>query len=148
MEILLKKDIDSLGSKDEIVSVKNGFGRNYLIPKGMAILATDSVKKMHAETLKQRAHKDNQLKEEASKVFEKLSKKTIQVPAKVGENGKIFGSITNIQLADALDKAGFSVERKNITLPTVNIKTVGKFEADIVFHKEIKGKVSFEIIEE
>ena len=80
--------------------------------------------------------------------FEKLSKKTIKVPAKVGENGKIFGSITNIQLADALDKAGFSVERKNITLPTGNLKTVGKFEADIVFHKEIKGKVSFEIIEE
>ena len=78
MEVLLKKDIDTLGSKDEIISVKNGFGRNYLIPKGLAILATDSVKKMHAETLKQRAHKDNQLKDEAVKVFEKLSKKKLK----------------------------------------------------------------------
>ena len=91
MEVLLKKDIDRLGSKDELVEVKNGYGRNFLIPKGLAILATDSIKKMHAETLKQRAHKDNQLKEEAGKIYEKMSKKTFQVPAKVGENGKIFG---------------------------------------------------------
>jgi len=133
MEILLKKDVDRLGSKDEIVTVKNGFGRNYLIPKGMAILATESVKKMNSETLKQRAHKFNQLKDEALKILDKLSKKTFEVPAKVGENGKIFGSITTIQLADALDKAGFKVERKNITLPSGNLKTVGKFEADIVF---------------
>ena len=102
---------------------------------------------MHAETLKQRAHKDNQLKEEATKIYEKMSKKTFEVPAKVGENGKIFGSITNIQLADSLDKAGFKVERKNITLPTGNLKSVGKFEADIVLHKEVKGKISFEIVE-
>ena len=147
MEVLLKKDIDRLGSKDELVEVKNGYGRNFLIPKGLAILATDSIKKMHAETLKQRAHKYNQLKEEAGKIYEKMSKKTFQVPAKVGENGKIFGSITNIQLADSLDKAGFKVERKNITLPTGNLKSVGKFEADIVLHKEVKGKISFEIVE-
>ena len=147
MEVLLKKDIDRLGSKDELVEVKNGYGRNFLIPKGFAILATDSVKKMHSETLKQRAYKDNQLKEEATKTYEKMSKKTFEVPAKVGENGKIFGSITNIQLADSLDKAGFKVERKNITLPSGNIKSVGKFEADIVLHKEVKGKISFEIVE-
>ena len=147
MEVLLKKDIDRLGNKDELVEVKNGYGRNFLIPKGFAILATDSVKKMHSETLKQRSHKDNQLKEEATKIYEKMSKKTFEVPAKVGENGKIFGSITNIQLADSLDKAGFKVERKNITLPTGNLKSVGKFEADIVLHKEVKGKISFEIVE-
>ena len=147
MEVLLKKDIERLGSKDELVEVKNGYGRNFLIPKGFAILATESVKKMQAETLKQRAHKNNQLKEEATKIYEKMSKKTFQVPAKVGENGKIFGSITNIQLADSLDKAGFKVERKNITLPTGNLKSVGKFEADIVLHKEVKGKISFEIVE-
>ena len=147
MEVLLKKDIDRLGSKDELVEVKNGYGRNFLIPKGLAILATDSVKKMHAETLKQRAHKDNQLKEESTKIYEKMSKKTFQVPAKVGENGKIFGSITNIQLADSLEKAGFKVERKNITLPTGNLKSIGKFEADIMLHKEVKGKISFEIVE-
>ena len=114
----------------------------------MEVLVARGSCRIDSETLKQRAHKDNQLKEEATKVFEKLSKKTIKVPAKVGENGKIFGSITNIQLADALDKAGFKIERKNITLPTGNLKTVGKFEADILFHKEVKGKISFEIVEE
>ena len=147
MEVLLKKDIERLGSKDELVEVKNGYGRNFLIPKGFAILATESVKKMQAETLKQRAHKDNQLKEEATKIYEKMSKKTFQVPAKVGENGKIFGSITNIQLADSLEKAGFKLERKNITLPSGNLKSVGKFEADIILHKDVKGKISFEIVE-
>ena len=147
MEVLLKKDIDRLGNKDEIVTVKNGFGRNYLIPKGIAVLATESVKKMHTETLKQRAHKDNQLKEEASKIYKKMAKKTFLVPVKVGENGKIFGSITNIQLADSLEKAGFKIERKNITLPSGNLKSIGKFEAEVVLHKEVKGKISFEIIE-
>jgi large subunit ribosomal protein L9 len=146
MEILLKKDVDRLGSKDEIVTVKNGFGRNYLIPKGMAILATESVKKMNSETLKQRAHKFNQLKDEALKILDKLSKKTFEVPAKVGENGKIFGSISNIQLADALDKAGFKIERKNITLPANNIKEVGKFEAEVILQKDVKGKINFEIV--
>ena len=146
MEILLKKDVDRLGSKDEIVTVKNGFGRNYLIPKGMAILATESVKKMNSETLKQRAHKFNQLKNEALKILDKLSKKTFEVPAKVGENGKIFGSISNIQLADALDKAGFKIERKNITLPANNIKEVGKFEAEVILHKDVIGKINFEIV--
>lgn len=146
MEILLKKDVETLGSKDEIVTVKNGFGRNYLIPKGMAILATESVKKMNSETLKQRAHKFNQLKDEALTILDKLSKKTFEVPAKVGENGKIFGSISNIQLADALDKAGFKIERKNITLPANNIKEVGKFEAEVILHKDVKGKINFEIV--
>jgi large subunit ribosomal protein L9 len=146
MEILLKKDVDRIGSKDEIVTVKNGFGRNYLIPKGMAILATESVKKMNSETLKQRAHKFNQFKDEALKILDKLSKKTFEVPAKVGENGKIFGSISNIQLADALDKAGFKIERKNITLPANNIKEVGKFEAEVILHKDVKGKINFEIV--
>ena len=146
MEILLKKDVERLGSKDEIVTVKNGFGRNYLIPKGMAILATESVKKMNSETLKQRAHKFNQLKDEALKILDKLSKKTFEVPAKVGENGKIFGSISNIQLADALDKAGFKIERKNITLPANNIKEVCKFEAEVILYKDVKGKINFEIV--
>jgi large subunit ribosomal protein L9 len=146
MEILLKKDVERLGSKDEIVTVKNGFGRNYLIPKGMAILATESVKKMNSETLKQRAHKFNQLKDEALKILDKLSKKTFEVPAKVGENGKIFGSISNIQLADVLDKAGFKIERKNIILPANNIKEVGKFEAEVILHKDVKGKINFEIV--
>jgi large subunit ribosomal protein L9 len=147
MDVLLKKDVERLGSKDEIVSVKNGYGRNFLIPKGMAVLATSSVKKMHAETLKQRAHKDNKLKEEATAMLAKLTKKTFVVPAKVGENGKIFGSVTNIQLADALGNEGFTVERKNINLLTNNIKSVGKYEAEVKLHKEVSGKINFEVAE-
>ena len=136
-----------MGSKDEIVNVKNGYGRNFLIPKGMAVLATSSVKKMHAETLKQRAHKDNKLKEEATAMLAKLTKKTFVVPAKVGENGKIFGSVTNIQLADALGNEGFAIERKNINLLTNNIKSVGKYEAEVKLHKEVSGKINFEVAE-
>ena len=147
MEVILLEKIRNLGDTGQVVNVRDGYGRNFLIPKGLAILATDSVKKMHSETIKQRAHKDNQLKDEAAKIYEKMSKKTFQVTAKVSENGKIFGSITNIQLADSMEKAGFKVERKNITLPTGNLKSVGKFEADIVLHKEVKGKISFEIVE-
>ena len=147
MDVLLKKDVERLGSKDEIVNVKNGYGRNFLIPKGMAVLATSSVKKMHAETLKQRAHKDNKLKEEATAMLAKLTKKTFVVPAKVGENGKIFGSVTNIQLADALVNEGFTVERKNINLLTNNIKSVGKYEAEVKLLKEVSGKITFEVAE-
>lgn len=147
MDVLLKKDVERLGSKDDIVSVKNGYGRNFLIPKGIAILATSSVKKMHAETLKQRAHKDNKLKDEANEALAKMAKKTFIVPAKVGENGKIFGSVTNIQLADVLNKEGFKVERKNIKILTNNIKSVGTYEAEISFHKEVSGKISFEVAE-
>ena len=147
MDVLLKKDVERLGSKDEIVTVKNGYGRNFLIPKGLAILATTSIKKMHAETLKQRAHKDEKLKKDASIALEKLTKQTFKVAAKVGENGKIFGSVTNVQLADALNSEGFNVDRKNIKLLTNNIKSIGTYEAEIVLHKEVQGKITFEVAE-
>ena len=147
MDVLLKKDVERLGSKDEIVTVKNGYGRNFLIPKGLAILATTSIKKMHAETLKQRAHKDEKLKKDASIALEKLTKQTFKVAAKVGENGKIFGSVTNVQLADALNSEGFSIDRKNIKLLTNNIKSTGTYEAEIVLHKEVQGKITFEVAE-
>ena len=114
MDVLLKKDVERLGSKDEIVSVKNGYGRNYLIPKGLAVLATTSIKKMHAETEKQRALKNEKVREEATATLAKLTKKTFNVPAKVGENGKIFGSVTNVQVADTLAKEGFTVDRKTL----------------------------------
>ena len=103
MEVLLKKNVDNLGDKDELVNVKPGYGRNFLIPQGLAILATESVRKMHAETLKQRAHKAAKMKVEAEGVAKKLEAAKIEVGAKVGENGKIFGSVTNVQLAEALD---------------------------------------------
>ena len=147
MDVLLKKDVERLGSKDEIVTVKNGYGRNFLIPKGLAILATTSIKKMHAETLKQRAHKDEKLKKDASIALEKLTKQTFKVAAKVGENGKIFGSVTSVQLADALNSEGFSIDRKNIKLLTNNIKSTGTYEAEIVLHKEVRGKITFEVPE-
>ena len=116
MDVLLKKKVESLGDENEIVSVKNGYGRNYLIPNGIAILATESIKKMHAENQKQRAHKEVKIKEEAEKIAKSIKSATIKVAAKVGEKGKIFGSITNIQLADALKDAGFDVDRKNINI--------------------------------
>jgi large subunit ribosomal protein L9 len=147
MEILLKKNFESLGEKDEIVTVKNGYARNYLIPNGIAILATESVKKMQAETLKQRAHKEIKLKDEADKLSKAIKKATISVAAKVGENGKIFGSVSSIQLVDTLKALGFDVDRKNIKLSNDNIKSVGKYNADIKLHKEVVVTVEFEVAE-
>ena len=147
MDVLLKKDVERLGSKDDIVSVKNGYGRNFLIPKGLAVLATSSIKKMHAETVKQRSLKNEKIKEEATATLATLTKKTFTIPAKVGENGKIFGSVTNVQLADTLAKEGFTVDRKNIKLLTNNIKNVGKYEAEVLLYKDVKGKITFEVAE-
>lgn len=147
MDVLLKKNVDNLGDKDELVTVKPGYGRNYLIPQGYAILATSSIKKMHAETLKQRSHKAEKLKVEAQAIAAKLEKATIEVGAKVGENGKIFGSVTNVQLAEALEKAGYNIERKRIKLVGDAIKTVGTYKAEVSVHKEIKVELDFNVVE-
>jgi large subunit ribosomal protein L9 len=147
MDVLLKNNVDNLGDKDEIVSVKNGYGRNYLIPQGKAVLATESIKKMNAETLRQRAHKAEKVKAEAEKSVAKLEKAKIKVAAKVGENGKIFGSVSNVQVAEALVAAGFEVERKNIKLIGDVIKTVGKYKANVQLHKEISVEIEFEVVE-
>ena len=146
MDVLLKNNVDNLGDKDEIVSVKNGYGRNYLIPQGKAVLATESIKKMNAETLRQRAHKAEKVKAEAEKSVAKLEKAKIKVTAKVGENGKIFGSVSNIQVAEALVSAGFEVERKSIKLIGDAIKTAGKYKANVQLHKEISVEIEFEVI--
>lgn len=146
MDVLLKNNVDNLGDKDEIVSVKNGYGRNYLIPQGKAVLATESIKKMNAETLRQRAHKAEKIKAEAEKSVAKLEKAKIKVIAKVGENGKIFGSVSNIQVAEALVSAGFEVERKNIKLIGDAIKTAGKYKANVQLHKEISVEIEFEVV--
>ena len=147
MEILLTKNFESLGEKNDIVTVKNGYARNYLIPKGIAILATESVKKMQAETLKQRAHKEAKLKEEAEKISKSIQKATVKVAAKVGENGKIFGSVSSIQLVDTLKSLGFEIDRKNVNLSNNNIKSVGKYTADIKLHKEVSVSIDFEVAE-
>ncbi len=148
MEIILKQDVDKLGYKDDLVQVKPGYARNYLIPQGLAQVATPSIKKMHAETLRQRAHKESKVKEEAQQLAIKLAAQTIKIGAKVGENGKIFGSVNTIQLADALAAEGFEVDRKRITIKNEPIKQVGLYQAEVVLHKEISQTINFEVMGE
>lgn len=148
MEVILKQDIKGLGYKDDKVTVANGYGRNFLLPKGMAMLATEGAKKMHAETLKQRAFKEDKLRKEATANAEKLSGLTVKVGAKAGESGKIFGSVTTIQIAEALQKAGYNVERKNIELTDENIKQLGTYSAKVRLFKEVTATVNFEVVAE
>lgn len=148
MEIILKKDHKGLGYKNDIVKVKNGYGRNFLIPQGIAVLATDSNKKMQAEEIKQSSFKEQKLRTEATANAEKLATVTVKVGAKAGESGKIFGSVTNIQIADALKKAGYDIERKNIELNEEHIKTLGTYSAKVRLFKEISANVNFEVIAE
>ncbi len=145
MDIILKKDVDNLGDAGEMVSVKPGYGRNFLIPKGYAVLATPSMKKVHAENVKQRAHKDKAAIEEATSNLAKLEKSTVSVIAKVGENGKIFGSVTSVQVAEAFVAAGFNIERKNIKIHNEPIRSIGKYNATVKLHKQVVGEVEFEV---
>lgn len=148
MEIILKKDHKGLGYKNDIVKVKNGYGRNFLIPQGVAVLATESNKKMQAEEIKQSSFKEQKLRTEATANAEKLSAVTVKVGAKAGDSGKIFGSVTNIQIAEALKKAGYDVERKNIEINEEHIKTLGTYSAKVRLFKEIAATVNFEVIAE
>jgi len=148
MEVILKKDVDRLGYKDDLVKVKNGFARNFLIPKKLAVLATVSAKKVLAENLKQRAHKEEKVKVEAEALALQIEKLTIKVGAKAGEKGKIFGSVNNIQLAEALKEAGFEIDRKKIVLQSDAIKNLGTYEAVITLHKEVKVNLNFEVVGE
>lgn len=148
MEIILKQDIPSLGYKNEIVTVKDGYGRNYLIPKGLAIVATDSAKKVMAENLKQRAHKEEKIKNEALELQEKLTDVKITIGAKTSSTGKIFGSVNNIQLAEALQKEGYQIERKNILVKGDAIKEVGEYVAKIKLHKEVEFDLPFVVVSE
>jgi large subunit ribosomal protein L9 len=148
MEVILKQDIKGLGYKDDKVTVANGYGRNFLLPKGMATLATESAKKMHAEILKQRAFKEDKLRKGAASDAEKLSGVSITVGAKAGENGKIFGSVGTIQIADALNKAGYPVERKNIEITEDTIKQLGTYTAKVRLYKEVSATVTFEVVAE
>lgn len=148
MEIILKQDIEKLGFKDELVKVKDGYGRNFLIPRGMAIIANSSNKKVLQENLKQRAKKDAKLKEEAMKTVEALKNEVINVAVKAGEKGKIFGSVNTIMLADALQKAGHNVDRKYITIRGEAIKQLGKYDADVRLHREVSASFKFEVVAE
>ncbi len=148
MEIILKKDLKGLGYKNDIVKVKNGYGRNFLIPQGIAVLATDSNKKMQAEEIKQSSFKEQKLRTEATAMADKLAEVSVKVGAKAGESGKIFGSVTNIQLADALKKAGYEVDRKNIEMNEDAIKSLGTYTAKVRLFKEVSATVNFEVIAE
>ncbi len=148
MEIILTQDVKGLGYKDDVVKVRNGYGRNFLIPKGIAILATESNKKIQAENSKQRAFKEDKLRKEAAANAEKLAGITVKVGAKAGESGKIFGSVSNIQVAEALKNAGFDVERKNIELTEESVKALGTYSAKIRLFKEITANISFEVVSE
>ena len=148
MEITLKKNVDKLGYKDETVTVKNGYGRNFLIPQGYAVLATPSNKKAHAEMMKQRAHKESKILAEAQEIAAKLADVTVKIATKVGENGKIFGSVNTVQLADALRAIGFDIDRKSIKIKEEPIKEVGTFEAEANLHKGVKPVFKFEVVGE
>jgi large subunit ribosomal protein L9 len=148
MEVILKQDISNLGFKDDVIEVKNGYGRNYLIPQGIAILATESAKKIHAENLKQRAHKEEKIKSEAMIVAEKIGSISIKVGAKASSKGKIFGSVNTIQLSDALAKEGIEVDRKKIVLKAEAIKEVGEYTAIAKLHREVSAEIKFEVVAE
>ena len=148
MEIILKQDLPSLGYKNDIVNVKDGYARNYLIPKGMAIQATGSAVKIHTENQKQRAHKEEKIKNEAMEVAAKLENISLKIGAKTSTAGKIFGSVNNIQLAEVLEKDGFHIDRKYISMPTDQIKTIGTYKASIKLHKEISVEIDFEVFSE
>ncbi len=148
MELILKQDVDNLGFKDDLVQVKNGYGRNFLIPKGYAQLATASAKKVLAENLKQRAFKEKKVVEDANKKAKALGALEIKIKAKVGSGDKLFGSISNANLSDAIDDAGYEIERKFITIPGGLIKRTGKYSAKIRLHREVIVDFPFEVIAE
>lgn len=147
MEIILKEDITNLGYKDDVVTVKDGYGRNFLIPQGKAVIASESAKKVLAENLKQRAHKLAQVKKDAEALAAKLKGVSLTIGAKVSSTGKIFGSVGAIQVAESLEKSGFEVDRKTITIKD-SVKEVGNYVATVKLHREVSVEIPFEVIAE
>ena len=148
MEIILLQDVTKLGQKDDLVHVKDGYARNYLIPRGYAIAATQSARKMHAENLKQKAHKEEKIKAQAQELATKMADLKLVVGAKTSSSGKIFGSVNTIQISEALREKGFEIDRKSISLPEDQIKEIGKYKAVIKLHREVKVDIDFEIVAE
>ncbi|MFA5694323.1 MAG: 50S ribosomal protein L9 [Proteiniphilum sp.] len=147
MEVILKEDILTLGYKDDVVNVKKGYARNYLIPQGKAIIASESAKKVLAENQKQRAHKLTQIKADAQAIADKMEGVSLTIGAKTSTTGTIFGSVTNIQIAEALKEKGFEVDRKLILIKD-QVKEVGTYNAVIKLHKEVSVDVPFEVVAE
>ena len=147
MEVILKQDVQGLGYKNDLVKVKPGFGRNYLIPNDMAFLATESNKKMHGENLKQAAHKAAKLKQDAEALAQKIGDLTIEIGTKAGESGKIFGAVTALQVADSLKAKGFDVDRKRVIFKS-QPKELGTYTATLDLHKEVKHEIKINVVAE
>lgn len=145
MEVILKEDIKGLGYKNDVVKVKPGYGRNFLIPQGYALPATDSNRKIVAENLKQAAHKAEKLKKDAEHLAEKIGDIVLEIKAKVGENDKIFGAVTTLQISDALKARGFDVDRKKLAI-SGEVKTLGEYDATVDLHREVKHTVRFKVV--
>lgn len=148
MELILKKDVENLGFKDDVVTVKNGYGRNFLIPQGFAIMATTSAKKELAETLKQRAYKETKIVNEANTLAESIKALEIKLEAKTADGSKLFGSISNLDLAEAIEKAGFTVDKKGIMVAGGTVKRIGKYVAKVRLHRDVLFDLPFEIVAE
>lgn len=149
MDVILKRDIPSLGYATDIVKVRDGYARNYLIPQGIAIMATESNRKMNAETLKQKAFKEDKVRNEAEAMVKLLENVTVKIGAKVTSTGKIFGSVNSLQISEALkDQFNYDVDRKKIHLDGDSVKEVGEYKAKIMLHKGVSVMVNFEVFAE
>ncbi len=148
MELILRQDVENLGFKDDLVTVKNGYGRNYLIPQGYAVLATSSAKKVLNENLKQRAFKEAKLIEDANKLAETVKGYEVKITSKVGTGDKLFGSVNNANVAEALAKLGTSLDKKFIKVTGGNVKRLGKYNAAVRLHRAVVADIVFEVVAE
>ncbi|MFO8088170.1 MAG: 50S ribosomal protein L9 [Bacteroidales bacterium] len=149
MEVILKKDMSNLGYENDIVKVKNGYARNYLIPNGLAIMATESARKVLAETKRQKAHKEEKVRKDAEELAKALEGKQLRIAAKAGTSGKIFGSVNAMQIADAIkEQLGFDIDRKKIIVDGDSVKKIGEYKAKLKLHKEVEIEMDFEVFAE
>lgn len=148
MEVILKQDVENLGYENEIVKVKNGYARNYLIPQGLAILATETNRKVLAEVQRQKSFKEQKLRKDAETTQKLLEKLELRIGAKAGTSGKIFGSVNSIQIAEALNEKGFNIDRKKVDVDGDNIKELGNYTARVQLYRDIKAEVKFEVYAE
>lgn len=148
MEVILKTDVKNLGFANDVVKVKNGYGLNYLIPQGYAVIASETNKKVHAETVKQRAHKIAKLRNDAQAILDAIGAVTLTIPMKAGDKGKLFGSVTSQHLVDVLKKLGYAIDRKQISMPADHVKALGSYTAELVLHRDVKGPINFDVVEQ
>ncbi|MFB9864177.1 50S ribosomal protein L9 [Rufibacter immobilis] len=145
MEVILKDDVKGVGYKNDIVTVKPGFGRNYLIPQGLAEMATPSARKVVAENIRQASHKAEKIQKDAQELANRIGETTLEIPAKAGETGKIFGAVTTLQISEALKSLGYDVDRKRIDFDQ-EVKSLGEYTATLNLHKEVKHQIRFNVV--